>query len=118
MNRCYRETGQMVTRGTVAPIVMDLPFDLTDWSVTFTMRSSIANLGNPIFQCDNNDAIHMHIKDNRCTVTMYETDTWKIPEKAPTVFIQLNLRKLVEVNATYVYALSVGPNIIEKEEPK
>ena len=113
MNRCYKESGQMLTRGVIAPIVMDLPIDLTGWDVTFTMRSSIADLGEPLFQCTNQDLIHMKIKGNRCTVTLSESETWAIPEKAPKVFIQLNFKRQMEANATFVYALSVGPNIME-----
>ena len=112
-NRLYVETGQTITRGTSAPIVMDLPFDLTGWTVTFTLRTSIADLGTPVVQCDNTDLVRMQISGNRCTVTLSDTDTWAIPEKAAKVFIQLNLRKLVDVNATLVYALTVGPNIME-----
>ena len=113
MNCPYIDTGETITRGTSVPIVMDLPFDLTGWTVTFTLRTSIADLGTPVVQCDNTDLVRMSINGKRCTVTLSETDTWSIPEKAPKVFIQLNLRKLVESNATLVYALAVGPNIME-----
>lgn len=109
----FVDTGQSITRGTAAPVVMDLPFDLAGWSITFTMRTSIADLGSPVFQCDSTDLLHMRINGSRCTVTLDDTDTWAIPEKAQRVFIQLNLRRLAEVNATLVYAFSVGPNIME-----
>lgn len=116
MNRHYIETGQSITRGTAFPLLLTLPFDLTNWSVTFTMRTSIADLGNPILQCDNTDLIHMNVSGNRVTINLSTTDTWAIPEKADKVYIQVNLSKLIESKATEIYALDVMPNIMEQEE--
>ena len=113
MNRLYIDTGQTITRGTAFPLVLELPFDLDGWKVTFTMRTSIADLGTPILQCDSDDHIHMSVSGKKVTVQLADTDTWKIPEKAEQIFIQINLEKLVEKSATFVYAMSVGPNIME-----
>lgn len=115
MNRCYEETGQTITRGTAFPLTLTLPFDVSDFDVTFTMRASIADNGTPILQCDNEDPIHMSIHGNTVVINLSEADTWKIPEKAPRVFIQLNLTRLIETSATKIYALDVLPNIMEQE---
>ena len=48
MSRCrYLETQYAVTRGTTCPITMKLNTDedLTEWTVKFTMRASVADNG-------------------------------------------------------------------------
>ena len=108
MNRHYIETGQSITRGTAFPLVMELPFDLTGWDVVFTMRTSILDTGEPVVQ--KTDAA---IEGTMVTVVLSSSDTWAIPEKADKVFIQLNLVNGDQAKATYVYAMSVLPNIME-----
>ena len=114
MTRRYIDTGQTITRGTAFPLVLTLPLDPTDYTVTFTMRSSIADLGAPILQCDNTDIIHMNVSGRRVTVNLSTADTWKIPEKAGKVFMQVNLTKLADSRATLIYAFDVLPNIKEE----
>ena len=113
MNRTYIDTGQTITRGTAFPLLLTLPFDLTDWDVTFTMRSSIADLGTPILQCTNEDAGHMTVSSDTVTITLADADTWNIPEKADKVFIQLNLVQDADHKATEIYSFGVLPNIME-----
>ena len=119
MNCHFVDTGQTITRGTAFPLTLTLPFDVSDFDVTFTMRASIADNGNPILQCNNEDIIHMNIHGNTVIINLSEADTWKIPEKAPKVFIQLNLTRLIETSATKIYALEVLPNIMKQgEQPR
>lgn len=113
MNRRYIDTGQTITRGTAFPLVLTLPFDLTGWTVTFTMRASIADTGVPILQCTNEDASHMEVNEQTVTVTLADADTWKIPERAENVFIQLNLSQAGSHKATEIYSFAVLPNIME-----
>lgn len=118
MSRCrYLETQYAVTRGTTCPITMTLKTeeDLTEWTVVFTMRASVADTGEPIVQFDSTDS-RMSVDEQTVTVTLTDTDTWAIPEKAVNVFIQINIEKDGTVYATYVYSLAVGPNIKEVSE--
>ena len=119
MSRCrYLETQYAVTRGTTCPITMKLNTDedLTEWTVMFTMRASVADNGDPIVQFDSSDT-RMSVDEQTVTVTLTDDDTWRIPEKAVSVFIQLNIENSDGVvYATYVYSLGVGPNIKEVSE--
>ena len=113
----YIDTHCVLTRGTTAPLVMDLDTDLTDATVTFTMRTSVEAIGDPVVQVDSTDP-RMEISGKRIIVTLTDSDTWAVPEKAQRVFIQLNVTQNSVVNATLVYALMVGPNIIQRTEPE
>lgn len=118
----YKGTQCKITRGTAVPLVMEITQlgDLTNgWDITFTMRDKITAEGNPICQYDNEDILSMVVSENRVTINLSEADTWKIPAGCKQVFIQLNLKKLVKVVATEIYALDVLPNLIKVEaEPR
>lgn len=116
MNRTFIETDQTITRGTSFPLALTLPFDLTGYTITFTMRTFVADNGEPILQCDNNDTTRMNVQGEVVTINLTTADTWKISEKAPKVYIQLNLSKYDDTFATEVYALNVLPNILEQGE--
>lgn len=117
----YTNTYLTITRGTAVPITIETAElgDLTDgWEITFTMRTSITSEGNPLFQCKNEDAIHMTVSENKVIVHLYETETWNIPANAKIVYVQLTFKKLVEVVASKIYCISILPTLLKTETPR
>ena len=114
----YIATHNSITRGTAFPLVMEITElgDLTEWDVTFTMRTNITSTGDPLLQCDNEDLLYMRVTANKVTVNLSQLDTLDIPENAKLVFIQLNFTKLAKTVATEIYSLAVLPNI-KKQDP-
>ena len=105
-----------LTRGTMVPLIMEVSElgDLTEWTVTFTMRATLTSSGDPICQYTSEDE-ELSVDEDEVTVDLSETDTWAIPENVEQVYIQLNFSKEDRAVATEIYSLDVAKNLMKVE---
>lgn len=111
---------KFIVRGATAPIALKLKTeaDISDWNITFTLRTEVSGVGNPLISFNNQDE-RMVVEGNTVGIVLGPEDTYEIPDGCKVVFIQLLLEKGGVVDATWVYNLGVLPNLLpQTPEPQ
>lgn len=112
-----KNTNANLTRGATAPftLTVDTTAELATWKVTFTLRTEVAQSGEPLITFDNEDE-RMTVAGQTVGVVLTPSDTYSIPENCKTVYIQLLLEKDGVIDATWIYSIGVLPNLLPEAE--
>lgn len=113
----YKPSDSVIVRGATAPFTFTIKTDedLSDWTVTFTLRTGITNSGSPLISIDSTSS-QMSVSEQTITLTLTPTQTYLIPENTEMAYIQLSFEKDSVVDMTWIYSVNVAQTLVEAAE--